>query len=44
MDKYLDNNMWGDLGIDICLGSEIDKIADNYNSMYLPDYLFSNLD
>jgi len=44
MDLYLYEQKWGDLGIDICLGSEIDKIADNYNSMYLPDYLFSNLD
>ena len=44
MDLYLYEQRWGDLGIDICLGSEIDKIADNYNSMYLPDYLFSNLD
>ena len=44
MDLYLYDQKWGDLGIDICLGSEIDKIADNYNSMYLPDYLFSNLD
>ena len=44
MDLYLYNQKWGDLGIDICLGTEIDKIADNYNSMYLPDYLFSNLD
>jgi len=44
MDIYLYDQRWGDLGIDICLGSEIDKMADNYNSMYLPDYLFSNLD
>ncbi|MBK69152.1 MAG: hypothetical protein CMF54_05105 [Legionellales bacterium] len=44
MDLYLYDQKWGDLGIDICLGSEIDKIADNYHSMYLPDYLFSNLD
>ena len=44
MDLYLYEQRWGDLGIDICLGSEIDKIANNYNSMYLPDYLFSNLD
>ena len=36
MDLYLYDQKWGDLGIDICLGSEIDKIADNYNSMYLP--------
>ena len=44
MDLYLYNQKWGNLGIDICLGTEIDKIADNYNSMYLPDFLFSNLD
>jgi len=43
MDLYLSYQKWGDLGIDICLGVEIDKIAEGYNTMYLPDYLFSSL-
>ena len=44
MDKYLQNNKWGDLGIDICLGSEIDKKANSSEEMFLPEYLFSSLD
>ena len=42
MDIYLNHQQWGDLGIDICLGSQIDIEADGYNAMYLPDYLFMN--
>ena len=42
MDLYLDEQMWGDLGIDICLGSEIDIKSDNYSSMFLPDFLFNS--
>ena len=34
--------MWGDLGIDICLGSEIDIKSDYYSSMFLPDFLFNS--
>lgn len=30
---------WGDLGIDIALGSEIDKPVDPYKYTYLPEYL-----
>jgi len=44
MDKYLKNNKWGDLGIDICLGLEIDKEASYSEEMFLPEYLFSNLE
>ena len=44
MDKYLQNNKWGDLGIDICLGAEIDKKANSSEEMFLPEYLFSSLD
>lgn len=39
MDKYLTYQPWGDLGIDICLGSEIDKIASGYHYQYMPLYL-----
>lgn len=42
MDLYLDEQMWGDLGIDICLGSEIDIKSNNYSSMFLPDFLFNS--
>ena len=44
MDLYLKKNQWGDLGIDICLGSSIDVEASNLDQMYLPDYLFSGLE
>lgn len=44
MDLYLKKNEWGDLGIDICLGSSIDVEASNLDQMYLPDYLFTGLE
>ena len=39
MDLYMEEQPWGDLGIDICLGTGIDKIATGYYYMYLPDYV-----
>ncbi|MCV9389501.1 lipoprotein N-acyltransferase Lnb domain-containing protein, partial [Reichenbachiella ulvae] len=39
MDKYLDHQPWGDLGIDICLGAEIDQTADGFHYQYMPLYL-----
>lgn len=39
MDKYLGYQPWGDLGIDICLGSQIDEIANGYHYQYMPLYL-----
>lgn len=39
MDLYLGKQPWGDLGIDICLGSEIDRQADGNGYMYLPDFI-----
>ncbi|MEQ9423964.1 MAG: DUF4105 domain-containing protein [Cyclobacteriaceae bacterium] len=39
MDMYLGEQPWGDLGIDICLGTGIDKEASGYHYMYLPDYV-----
>lgn len=39
MDLYLTYQPWGDLGIDICLGSQIDVISDGEGYMYLPDYI-----
>tara|TARA_B110000263_G_C15185299_1_gene453504 strand:- start:28 stop:927 length:900 start_codon:yes stop_codon:yes gene_type:complete len=44
MDIYLYQQKWGDLGIDICLGSEIDKNSNYYSSMFLPDFLFNSLE
>ena len=39
MDKYLTYQPWGDLGIDICLGAEIDRTADGFHYQYMPLYL-----
>ncbi|WP_456458172.1 lipoprotein N-acyltransferase Lnb domain-containing protein [Reichenbachiella sp.] len=39
MDKYLAYQPWGDLGIDICLGAEIDETADGFHYQYMPLYL-----
>jgi len=43
-DLYLAQQPWGDLGIDICLGSEIDRKATPYEYMFLPDYVESGFD
>lgn len=40
-DLYLTHQPWGDLGIDICLGLPMDKVADPYEYMFLPDYIES---
>lgn len=39
MDIYSLEQPWGDLGIDICLGTGIDKTVSGYHYMYLPDYI-----
>ena len=38
-DLYLKQQPWGDLGIDICLGLPMDKVAAPYEYMFLPDYI-----
>lgn len=43
-DLYLEHQPWGDLGIDICLGLPMDKVADPYEYMFLPDYVESGFD
>jgi len=43
-DLYLTHQPWGDLGIDICLGLPMDKVADPYEYMFLPDYIESGFD
>ncbi|MEO9805697.1 MAG: DUF4105 domain-containing protein [Reichenbachiella sp.] len=39
MDKYLTYQPWGDLGIDICLGAEIDATANGFHYQYMPLFL-----
>ncbi len=43
MDLYLGQQPWGDLGIDICLGVQIDETASARGYMYLPDYVYEGL-
>jgi hypothetical protein len=38
-DLYLQEQPWGDLGIDICLGLPMDKKASPLEYMFLPDYI-----
>ncbi|MDZ7847185.1 MAG: hypothetical protein U5L96_10660 [Owenweeksia sp.] len=40
-DLYLQQQPWGDLGIDLCLGLPMDKQAAPYEYMFLPDYIES---
>lgn len=44
MDLYLGMQPWGDLGIDICLGSQIDQQANGHGYMYLPDFIQTAFD
>lgn len=43
-DLYLQQQPWGDLGIDICLGLPMDKKASPYEYMFLPDYIEHSFD
>lgn len=43
-DIYLQQQPWGDLGIDICLGIPMDKTAAPSEYMFLPDYIESSMD
>lgn len=43
-DIYLAQQPWGDLGIDICLGMPMDKVASRTEYMFLPDSLESGFD
>ncbi len=40
MNKEIHWNTWGSLGINVALGSKLDKIADPAAYMYLPDYVY----
>ena len=41
MQLYLPNQPWGDFGIDLCLGSPIDRNATAKEYLFLPDNVFS---
>ena len=44
-DLYIEEQQpWGDLGIDICLGLPMDKVASPFEYMFLPDYIESCFD
>lgn len=43
MNKEINPNTWGSLGINIALGSKLDKIATPSEYLYLPDYVFAAL-
>src|SRR5690606_17789494 len=43
-DLYLKEQPWGDLGIDICLGLPMDKVATPDEYMFLPDYVEAGFD
>ncbi|MBT8311532.1 MAG: DUF4105 domain-containing protein [Flavobacteriaceae bacterium] len=42
--QNLNTNSWSSLGIDLALGSDIDKEATAYQHMFLPAYVMSQLD
>lgn len=44
MQGYLVRNSWGSLGIDLGLGSVIDRIAAPLEYMFLPDYVMLQMD
>lgn len=44
MNKEIHQNTWGSLGINIALGSRLDKIATADEYLYLPDYVFEALE
>ncbi len=41
MHSYLDDNPWGELGIDLCLGSKIDLVISEEDYLFLPDNIFT---
>jgi len=43
-DLYLSRQPWGDLGIDLCLGLPMDKMATVQEEMFLPDFLEFGMD
>jgi hypothetical protein len=43
MNKEIHLNTWGSLGINVALGSRLDKVATANEYLYLPDYVFEAL-
>jgi len=43
MDRYCDYQYWGDFGIDLGLGSGVDKVATGEEYLFLPDYVYKSL-
>ncbi|MGG6231403.1 DUF4105 domain-containing protein [Tenacibaculum sp. SDUM215027] len=43
MNKEINPNTWGSLGINIALGNRLDKVAPPIEYLYLPDYVFEAL-
>ncbi len=43
MNKEINPNTWGSLGINVALGSKLDKVASPTEYLYLPDYVFKAL-
>ncbi|MBO9620139.1 MAG: DUF4105 domain-containing protein [Niabella sp.] len=43
IDQYLENKHWERLGIDLILGSPVDKQMTARTALFLPDYLFKSL-
>ena len=41
IELYMGHQPWGDLGIDLALGADIDKKASSKEYMFLPDYVFA---
>lgn len=41
MNSEIPWNTWGSFGINLALGSKLDKIAEPQDYLYLPDYIFS---
>jgi hypothetical protein len=44
LDEYLSGSPWPEFGIDLALGSVIDREATRWERMYLPDYLAQEFD
>lgn len=44
MEDYLDYQPWGDLGIDIGLGMQVDREAEALEYMFLPEYIYEGFD
>ncbi len=42
MDRYCDQQYWGDFGIDLGLGLGVDKIATPEEYLFLPDYVYKS--